>query len=175
MLIETERLILRPTQLVDFDRWAELQADPVASQHLGGPQPRASSWRGFMTMAGAWSLTGVAMFSLIERDSGLWVGRAGPWHPEAWPGTEIGWSLHPAAWGRGYATEAATAAIDYAFDVLGWERVIHCIAPDNLPSQRVAERLGSQPVGPTTLPPPFEASPVEMWAQSRTAWRARRA
>lgn len=63
--------------------------------------------------------------------------------------------------------EAATAAIDYAFDVLGWTEVIHCIDPDNVPSQKLAERLGSYNQGPTAMPPPFEAHPADRWGQSR--------
>jgi RimJ/RimL family protein N-acetyltransferase len=173
-VLETERLTLRPIALEDFPRWAEMMADPEAAKFLGGAQPAATAWRGFMSMAGAWSLTGVSMFSVIERDTGLWLGRIGPWTPHDWPGTEVGWGLHPDAQGRGYGVEAATATIDYAFDVLGWTEVIHCIDPDNVPSQRLAERLGSINQGPTRMPPPFQDLPVDKWGQSREAWRARR-
>ncbi len=174
-VLQTERLTLRPTAMEDFPRWAEMMADPEAARFLGGPQPAATAWRGFMTMAGAWSLTGVSMFSVIERGSGLWLGRIGPWRPEGWPGTEVGWGLHPGAQGKGYGVEAATAAIDYAFDVLGWTDVIHCIDPDNTPSQRLAERVGSKNLGPTRLPPPFHELTMERWGQSRDQWRTRRA
>ena len=172
-VLETERLTLRPIALADFPRWAEMMADPEAAKFLGGPQPAAVAWRGFMTMAGAWSLTGVSMFSVIERESGLWLGRIGPWQPHGWPGTEVGWGLHPDAQGKGYGVEAATAAIDYAFDVLGWTEVIHCIDPDNTPSQRLAERIGSRNQGLTRLPPPFHELTIERWGQSREDWRAR--
>jgi len=173
-VLHTERLILRPIALEDFPRWAEMMADPEAARFLGGAQPAATAWRGFMTMAGAWSLTGVSMFSVIERDSGLWLGRIGPWRPHGWPGTEVGWGLHPEAQGKGFGVEAAAAAIDYAFDVLGWTEVIHCIDPDNLPSIRLAERIGSYNQGPTRLPPPFEQLSIERWGQTRDEWRARR-
>ncbi len=172
-VIQTERLALRPIALEDFPRWAEMMADPEAARFLGGAQPAATAWRGFMTMAGAWSLTGVSMFSVIERNSGLWLGRIGPWRPHDWPGTEVGWGLHPAAQGKGYGVEAATAAIDYAFDVLGWTEVIHCIDPDNLPSIRLAERVGSYNQGPTRLPPPFDQLAIDRWGQTREEWRAR--
>ncbi|RZJ95937.1 MAG: N-acetyltransferase, partial [Brevundimonas sp.] len=86
---------------------------------------------------------------------------------------EVGWGLHPDAQGKGYALEAAIATIDYAFDVLGWQDVIHTIDPDNVPSQRLAERLGARNMGPTRLPPPFEEAPVEAWGQSRAEWKAR--
>ncbi|WP_332641560.1 GNAT family N-acetyltransferase [Brevundimonas sp.] len=173
-MLETERLTLRPIALEDFPRWAEMMGDPEAAKFLGGAQPAAVAWRGFMTMAGAWSLTGVSMFSLIERRTGLWLGRIGPWQPHGWPGTEVGWGLHPDAQGKGYGVEAATAALDYAFDVLGWTEVIHCIDPDNIPSQRLAERVGSRNLGPTRLPPPFHELTMDRWGQSRENWRARR-
>jgi RimJ/RimL family protein N-acetyltransferase len=172
-VLETARLRLRPIAMEDFPRWAEMMGDPEAARFLGGPQPAATAWRGFMTMAGAWSLTGVSMFSVIARDSGLWLGRIGPWRPEGWPGTEVGWGLHPDAQGKGYGVEAATAAIDYAFDVLGWTEVIHCIDPDNAPSQRLAERVGSANLGPTRLPPPYHELTMERWGQSREQWRTR--
>jgi len=172
-VLETDRLTLRPIAMEDFPRWAEMMADPEAARFLGGPQPTAVAWRGFMTMAGAWSLTGVSMFSLIERDSGLWLGRIGPWQPHGWPGTEVGWGLHPDAQGKGYGAEAATAAIDYAFDALGWSEVIHCIDPDNVPSQRLAERIGSRNQGRTRMPAPFHELAVDKWGQSRADWRAR--
>ena len=172
-VIETARLTLRPPAMEDFPRWAEMMADPEAAKFIGGPMPAEAAWRGFMTMAGAWSLTGVGMFSLMERETGRWLGRIGPWTPLGWPGTEVGWGLHMDAQGKGYGVEAATAAIDYAFDVLGWTEVIHCIDPDNTPSQRLAERLGSRNLGQTQLPPPFDGVRVDRWGQSREQWRAR--
>lgn len=172
--IETERLILRPIAMEDFPRWAEFMADVDSTRFLGGSQKPAAAWRGFMTMAGAWRLTGASMLSVIEKSSGLWVGRLGPWRPHDWPGTEVGWGLHRDAWGKGYAAEGAAAAIDYAFDVLGWDDVIHCIAPENRPSQKVAERLGSTNRGPGRLPAPLEDVAVDIWGQTRAEWKARR-
>jgi len=171
--IETARLILRPTAAEDFDAWAALMADD-ASHFIGGPQARSVAWRGFISVAGAWAIQGYSMFSVIEKASGLWVGRVGPWVPEGWPGTEVGWAVAKPAYGKGYATEAATAAIDWAFDTLGWTDVIHCIDPENIASQRVAERLGSTNRGPGRMPEPYEEYPVDIWGQTREAWRARR-
>ena len=169
--IETERLLLRPIAAADFDGWAEFMADPETSRFIGGPVPRAAAWRGMTAMAGSWALQGFAMFSLIEKASGRWIGRVGPWQPEQWPGTEVGWGIVRSAWGQGYAYEAAVATIDWAFDRLGWTDVIHCIDPDNRSSQKLAERLGSVNRGPGKLPPPFEAYPVDIWGQTREEWR----
>ena len=173
-VIETERLLLRPPLFADFEPWAEMMADEETARFIGGAQVPAMAWRGLMTMAGAWALTGVAMFSVVEKASGRWIGRLGPWQPHGWPGTEVGWGLTRAAWGKGYATEGAAAAIDYAFDVLGWDEVIHMIDPGNGPSRRVAERLGSRLLRMDRCPPPFDAVEAEVWGQSRDEWRARR-
>lgn len=171
--IQTARLILRPPTLDDFPRWAESMAHPSA-RFIGGPQTAEAAWRPFMTMAGAWALTGIGMFSLIEKQTGLWMGRIGPWRPLGWPGNEIGWGVHPDAAGRGYALEAAEAAMDYAFDVLGWDDVIHCIDPDNIASQRLAMKLGSKNHGPTRIPPPFDQVAVDRWGQTRAEWAVNR-
>lgn len=174
-VIETERLTLRPPRTEDFDGWAELMADAESSQYIGGPVARAAAWRGLATMAGSWALKGFGMFSMIERETGRWIGRTGPWQPEEWPGTEVGWGLLKTAWGRGYAYEAAVATIDWAFANLGWTEIIHCIDPANTPSQKLAERLGSTNRGPGKLPPPIDHFPVEIWGQTRDEWQARRA
>ena len=172
--IETERLILRPTRAEDLDGWARLMGDEEAARFIGGVQTREGSWRGMAAMAGSWMLHGFGMFSMIEKESGRWVGRTGPWRPEGWPGTEVGWGVVRSAWGRGYATEAAAASIDWAFDNLGWDEVIHCIDPENQASARVAQRLGSTNRGPGRLPAPFEHYRVDVWGQSKAQWRSRR-
>ena len=72
----------------------------------------------FGTFLIAWALQGFSMFSVIEKASGDWIGRLGPWAPEGWPGTEVGWGIVRSAWGKGYATEGAAATIDWAFDTM---------------------------------------------------------
>ena len=174
-VLHTERLILRPPIWEDFEPWADFMADPEAARFLGGAQERAAVWRGLMCMAGAWQLRGFAMFSVIERSTGRWIGRFGPWQPEGWPGTEVGWGLAREAWGKGYAFEGACASIDWAFENLGWSEVIHTIDPENHNSIRLAERLGSTDRGPGQLPAPFAHIAVRIWAQSKAQWFARRA
>jgi RimJ/RimL family protein N-acetyltransferase len=172
-ILETSRLILRVPQEQDLDGWAAFMADEQASRFLGGVQPRAVAWRAMATMTGAWALKGYSMFSVIEKKSGKWVGRLGPWQPEGWPGTEVGWGILPEHWGKGYASEGAEAAIGWAFETLGWSDVIHCIDPDNEGSKRVAQRLGSSDLRPGILPPPLDNYPIRIWGQSREQWRAR--
>ena len=172
--LETARLLLRPTALEDLDGFATLIGDPESARFIGGVKPRSMAWQGMSAIAGSWVLQGFSLFSVIEKATGRWVGRVGPWKPEGWPGPEIGWALLRECWGRGYATEATTATMDWAFEHLGWTEIIHSIAPDNTASQQVALRLGSRLLGPGKLPPPYDTTPVELWGQDRDTWRARR-
>lgn len=172
--IHTDRLILRPVELADFDAFAQFASHPDAARFLGGPQVRSVAWRSFMSMAGAWHLQGVSMFSVVLRQTGEWLGRVGPWYPEGWPGTEVGWGIAPRHWGRGYATEAAAASMDWAFSELGWDEIIHTIDPRNEASIAVAGKLGAQYRGPGRLPAPYDAAPVGIWGQTREQWQSRR-
>jgi RimJ/RimL family protein N-acetyltransferase len=172
--IDTPRLILRPPRLEDLDAWSEMMLDEPAARFIGGLMPRSVCWRQLMTLIGAWHAHGFAMFSVIEKESGRWIGRVGPWQPDGWPGTEIGWAISRDRWGRGYAGEGAAAAADWAFASLGWSRMIHSIAPANVASQRVAQKLGSTLLGTGTLPAPYESDPIEIWGQTREEWRNRR-
>ena len=172
-ILETERLLLRVQQAGDFERYAEMLAHP-SSLHIGGPLLRHEAWRRFLQMPGAWMVQGFAMFSVVEKSSGRWMGQAGPWCPDGWPGTEVGYSFHMDARGKGYATEACAAAMDYAFNILGWDEVIHSISPENTASQAVAQRLGSRNRGPGKLPPPLDVHAIEIWAQPRAEWAENR-
>jgi RimJ/RimL family protein N-acetyltransferase len=87
----------------------------------------------------------------------------------------VGWAFSRSAWGKGFATEAGFAAVDWAFEQLGWSQVIHSISPGNHASQSLAQRLGASNSGPGKLPAPFEDEAIDIWVQSREQWLARRA
>lgn len=177
-VLETRRLILRRPVQEDLPAWAAFMADEQAARHIGGVQLRDVAWRGMAMMAGSWVLQGYGMFSVIEKESGRWIGRLGPWRPAGveggWPGTEIAWGLAREAWGKGYAREGAIAAMNWAVDHLGWTDLIHTIAPTNTASQNLAMHLGSANRGAGKLPPPFQDSPVDIWGQTAAQWRERR-
>ena len=177
--LTTARLILRPPQHQDFDGFAAMAQEEETMRYIGGTAPRDAAWRGMATLAGAWSLLGYSMFSVLRRDTGEWIGRLGPWRPGGkeggWPGDEVGWALKASAMGQGYALEGATAAIDWAFEHLGWDHVIHCIDKDNAPSIALALRLGSQREREdVSIPPPYQDHAVDIYGQSKAAWKARR-
>jgi RimJ/RimL family protein N-acetyltransferase len=172
--IETVRLVLRQPRLEELDDWASFMRDAENMRFIGGVQPRMSVWRYLMVAVGSWSAMGFGMFSVLDRRSGEWLGRVGPTMPEGWPGTEVGWSIRREYWHQGYATEASRAAMDWVFEQLGWSEVIHCIAPDNLASQALARRLGSDNRGPGKLPAPLDDTAVELWGQTRAQWHVNR-
>jgi len=171
--LETPRLILRPPSAEDFEPFAAFMADEEAARFIGGVSSRNGAWRGLMTLAGSWALEGFAMFTVIEKASGDWVGRVGPWRPADWPGDEVGWGIARSHWGNGYAVEAAASSMDWAFETLGWETIIHCIDDENPASRRVAEKLGSRKTGhEPNLGGQFGA--VDIWSQTRADWAQNR-
>jgi RimJ/RimL family protein N-acetyltransferase len=173
-VLETPRLILRAPIEADLDGFAALMADEESARFIGGVQTRAAAWRFMAALAGSWVLKGFSMFSAIEKSSGLWVGRVGPWQPEGWPGTEVGWGVLRSAWGQGYASEAARASIDWAFQTQGWSEVVHTISSPNAASKGVARRMGSRYLRQGRLPAPFDMD-LEVWGQSRADWLAAKA
>lgn len=146
MRIETERLILRDIDPErDFEGWAEAQGDEETVRYtIGKPMDRAGAWRSMASVIGHWSIRGYGFFSVENRETGEWVGRVGPWFPLGWPAPEIGWTILRRHWGKGYATEAARASLDYAFHTLGWDSAIHAILKGNDASVAVARKLGSR-------------------------------
>jgi len=171
--LETARLTLRPPCAGDFDAWAAFMADPVAARFVGGAQPPGGAWRSLAMMTGSWVISGFGNFSVIEKATGRWIGRAGPWYPAGWPGPEIGWAFDRSAWGNGYATEAALRCVTFAFEVLGWDRVVHPIDPANAASIAVAQRIGSTLLGPIRLVMSQAVVSADLYGQSRAEWAAR--
>ena len=173
-VIETPRLFLKVPSLKEFEPWCAYMADEESAQFIGKVQPPSVVWRSICSIIGSWRAVGFGFFSVFEKSTGRWVGRLGPWAPHGWPGNEVGWGVIREVWGKGYALEGSMASMDYAVDVLGWTDIIHSINPDNLPSQKLAARLGSVNRGPGRMPPPYENDPVDLWGQTAAEWRARR-
>lgn len=172
--LETERLILRPSEAEDFDAFCEMYADEQTMKFLGGVQTPPEVWRTLCLITGAWAIEKASFFSIIEKATGKWIGRLGPWHPNSWPGTEVGWGLIAGATGRGYATEGAAAAMDYAVDILGWTTIVHSISSENVNSIKVAERLGSYFMRRAKAPAPFIGHEWDLYGQTADEWRENR-
>ncbi len=152
-ILETERLRLRPFQPSDFEDAAAMFGDPEVMRYLGRgtPYSRELTWGNLAYMAGHWQFLGYGMWAVEEKATGQLAGRIGCCQPYGWPGFELAWALVRSRWGRGYATEGAQAAMDWAFEILEQDRVISLIHPENHASIRVAERLGEHLQGRTPI------------------------
>jgi RimJ/RimL family protein N-acetyltransferase len=173
-VLETPRLVLRGWRAEDFGPYAAMLAEAETARFItfaGKPYNARQAWSEMAFLVGHWHLRGYGMFVVEERATGAFVGRVGPLEPDGWPGLEIAWGLARSATGKGYATEAASAAIDWAFRALRVERVVSVIHPQNVASQKVAARLGERRTGETFVP--FSEA-CDLWELRRETWRERR-
>jgi len=144
--LETERLRLRMFCEDDFEQYAQICADPDVTRYLSQGQPLArwEAWRQMAMILGHWRLKGYGPWAVEEKTTHRLLGRIGFFNPEGWPGFELGWVLRKDSWGKGYATEGARRALEYAFTETNHDHIISLIHPDNQPSVRVAERIGEK-------------------------------
>ena len=145
MLIETERLVLRPIGLGDLDEFAALHADPEVTRFVR-PLDRAAAKERLVLAEREWIEQGYGMLAVLDRADERFLGRAGLKYWSQFEETELGWILRRDAWGHGYATEAARACIEWAFAELEMPYLTAMISPGNLRSVRVAEGLGFAPL-----------------------------
>jgi len=144
MTLQTERLILRRPEPGD---WGAFRAFMLSdrSSLLGSTQDVGKAWRAFAAELGHWEIRGYGMWAVTLRGDNDAVGLVGPWTPDDWPETEIGWMLFgETTQGTGVAFEAAKAAIAHAFDALNWATAVSYIAPENTRSVKLAEKLGAK-------------------------------
>jgi RimJ/RimL family protein N-acetyltransferase len=142
--IHTERLVLRPPTAADVQPMFEIHQDPDVMRFVGKPGDISVAWRNVAMMIGHWHMRGYGMWIVINRDSRQVIGRAGLWNEEGGPGLELGWLIRKSAWGRGYATEAARAALEWAWEHAGHDHIVSVIHAENHPSIRIAEKLGQR-------------------------------
>jgi len=151
-VLETERLRLRAHTLSDFPASCALWADPNVIRYIGAkPNTTEEVWARLLRNAGHWTLLGFGSWLVEEKSTGDFVGEVGLFNykreidPPLTDLPEIGWVLSPAKHGRGYATEAALALIDWASGRFTAIELACIIAPDNAPSLRVASKCGFTP------------------------------
>jgi RimJ/RimL family protein N-acetyltransferase len=147
--LETERLRLRLWSDDDLAELERVNADPRFTRFLNpGGEIYRPGWTAdkLARMRADWERNGWGTWAVEALDTGRLVGRVGFQFHRLWPDDpELGWGVDPELWGRGYATEAARAALHHAFDVLGFVRVVSILHPENAPSIRVAEKIGERP------------------------------
>lgn len=165
--LETERLVLRWFRESDFGEFLKMSSDPQVMQFLGGKTlTEIEAWKSMAAFMGHWYFRGYGVWAVEEKSSGKLVGRIGFMDPAGWPGFELGWTLARDCWGKGYATEGARRALEYAFTEMNRDHVISLIAPENTNSIKVAERLGEKVEGETEL----LGRNVTIYGIDRNAW-----
>ena len=149
-ILETARLVLRPVTPADFPAFAAMSADPVVRRYSGDGNPRTleESWSSFLMIAGHWQMAGYGSWAIEEKAGGAFIGEVGFMDrkrdrgPDLAGVPEMGWGLISSAFGKGYATEAVTAALAWGRGHFGPLRVIALTTADNTASIRVAEKCG---------------------------------
>jgi len=156
-VLETDRLILRPHAMADFNAYVAMWANPEVARFISGkPRTREESWLRFPRHSGMWSLLGYGFWAIEEKATGRFVGEAG-FHearreiePSIEGTPEAGWGIAPDVHGRGYATEVMQRVLDWGRLRFGATRCVCIIDPENVASLGVARKCGFREVLRTT-------------------------
>lgn len=146
VILETERLRLRPWQASDSAPFAAMNGDERVMEFFPSVvTPEVSD--GIMTrLQDHFNEYGWGFWAVELRATGEFIGFIGLLVPRpeipAYPCVEVGWRLAAQHWHQGYATEGARASLDFAFDQLGLDHVVAFVVPENTPSRAVMHRLG---------------------------------
>jgi len=148
-VIETPRLRLRGHRLADFPDCAAMWADAAVTRYIGGrPFSTEESWTRFLRYAGSWAMMGFGFWALEEKVTGAFLGELGfmdfrrEMTPSFGDAPEAGWVLTTASHGKGYATEALSAALAWSDESLHAPRTVCMVHPENARSIRVAKKCG---------------------------------
>ena len=143
-VLETERLTLRRMDHSDLEDLAQLLSNPQVMRYWPAPFDREQSQQWIQRQQSRYARDGCGYWLAHARETGHCVGQAGlcVLEIDGQPEHAIGYILRTDCWGRGYATEAATAIIDWARNELNISRIVCPVRPENEPSVAVAKRLG---------------------------------
>ena len=143
LICQTSRLRVREFTMDDLEPLTAMHLDPEVCRFIGLRTPEQTR-KGLCDWIAAYRSLGFAKWAVVLLETGELIGRCGMTHEE-YEGIsepELGWTFARAHWGFGYATEAAAAVMKYWFEELRFRRIISLIDPNNLPSERVAVRIG---------------------------------
>lgn len=170
-VVRTSRLLLRPLSADDLDAMAALRSRPEVARFIGGGEPQSRDEVAAMLarVERQWRERGVGRWGIVDAATSAFIGWCGfaPFaarytpidgatHPSVESDAtrddvELGFGLDPSVWGRGYAAEAARAALELGFTTCGFPRAYAVVHPENVHSRRVLERIGMQHVGRGTF------------------------
>jgi len=149
-LIKTNRLGLRQWEDLDFEPFAELNADEEVRKYFPGLLSRVESDKVIQSMRKKINLNGFGFWALDVLKTGKFIGMVGitltDLNLNFTPCIEIGWHLKKSAWGNGYATEAAFASLDFAINECGFGEIYSWTAKQNVPSENVMKKIGMEKV-----------------------------
>jgi ribosomal-protein-alanine N-acetyltransferase len=180
--IETARLLLREWQDRDLEPFAALNADARVMEHFVSPLTRAESDALAARLRGGWATHGYGHWAVERRSDGRFIGFVGLalWAFDApfMPAVEIGWRLVPDAWGQGFATEAANAALEFGFERAGLDEILSWTTVSNVRSRALMERIGmvrdpSADFEHPNIPVGHPIRPHVVYRLSRADWLAR--
>jgi ribosomal-protein-alanine N-acetyltransferase len=144
--LETARLRLRRWRASDIEPFAAINADPRVMEHFPAPLSRAESAFMLEQIEVGFARDGFGLWALEEIENGTLLGLTGlspvPFATHFTPAVEVGWRLAVAAWGQGYATEAANAALEFGFAQAGLDEIVSFTATSNSRSIAVMRRIG---------------------------------
>jgi len=180
---ETERLLLREFLARDREPFAALNADSRVMEHFPQVLTREESDALVDRIGQHWAEDRVGQWAVERRDDGSFLGFVGLAAPsfesDFTPCVEVGWRLAVDAWGHGYATEAARAALAFGFESRGLEEILSWTVPANVRSRAVMERIGMtrDPADDFDHPNIAVGSPLRrhvLYRLSRERWLAAR-
>jgi [ribosomal protein S5]-alanine N-acetyltransferase len=170
--METARLVIRSFESRDAESWLALLTDPDVCRFLpAGPSPTMDTFRGAIERRHRMERErGYAMWAVDLKESGRFIGQCGLYPVEGkGPEVEIAYHYNKDAWGKGYATEAATSVLAHALGPIGLDRVIAVVMPDNIGSWRVLEKAGMRFVGIATY---YNLSGLKKYVADRDSWKS---
>lgn len=171
----TERLVLRRWRVEDVQPYAALCSDPEVMQWIGDGSTSTfeQSQRAIERFEQLWEQNGFGLFAVEERASAELIGFVGlaipTFLPEILPAIEIGWRLARSAWGKGFATEAARAALGFGFSRRELDRLVSIHQRGNVASQKLMQKLGMR-FERETIHPTW-GRPIRVYDISRAEWR----
>jgi RimJ/RimL family protein N-acetyltransferase len=142
--IETTRLRLRAFTPDDLDDLFLIFGDEEVMRYISNGKPRSleETGRGLLRTIEGWQKRGFGLWAMTIKGSDRVIGYCGLIYLDDTPEIEIAYGLAKAHWAKGYATEAARATLEFGFEKLKLERIVAVVNPENIPSQRVLEKLG---------------------------------
>ncbi|GAA3760664.1 GNAT family N-acetyltransferase [Salinactinospora qingdaonensis] len=179
-VIDTPRLLMRRWCSADRKPFAAMNADPVVMEYFPATQTRAASDAAIDRFERGFERDGFGLWALQRRDTGAFIGFTGLKRVEFTaaftPAVEVGWRLYSQAWGQGYASEAARAAVRFGFTSAGLDEIVSLTAVTNERSRRVMRRLGmthdpADDFRHPSIEPDHPLAPHVLYRLSRSRWR----